>query len=281
MQQVIDTHIHIWDLEKTSYYWLQGDTSLLNRNYKINELEQGRVQAGVTDGVLVQATNNYVDTDMMLEVAAEHKWIKGVVGWLPLLQPQQVDIELTAKYLKNPYYKGVRHQIHDEPNDKWLLQPAVLDSLNLLDTYKLPYDLVGIKTEHIKAALDVAHKLPGLKMVFDHLNQPPMQSGERYGIWGTLIKEAAKHHNFYAKISGLGTTSGCVWNEEKIKPYVDYVIHTFGVDRCFLGGDWPVSLLAGSYTRTWEIYRNVILDLVGAQDADKIFYTNAQQFYNL
>ena len=120
-------------------------------------------------------------------------------------------------------------------------------------------------------------------MVFDHLNQPPMKSNEKFGTWGDLMKTASQHKNFYAKISGLGTATANPenWGVEDIKPYVSFVLEHFGTDRCFCGGDWPVSLLAGSYTKTWTTYKSVINELLNEQDSEKIFYNNAQQFYNL
>jgi len=163
------------------------------------------------------------------------------------------------------------------------LQPEVIESLKILAEKNIPYDVVGVLTEHIETALAVAAKVPNLKMVFDHLNQPPIQSKEQFGIWGTLMKEAAQHKNFYVKISGLGITSGNGenWTANDIKPYIAYVIEQFGVDRCFCGGDWPVSLLAGSYTKTWTNYTTVINELVNTEAQQKIFTTNAKQFYKL
>ena len=84
MQKIIDTHIHAWNLDKAHYSWLEGNTSILNRTYAIEEIETERKQSGITAGILVQAANNTQDTDWMLQVAAEQGWIKGVVGWLPL-----------------------------------------------------------------------------------------------------------------------------------------------------------------------------------------------------
>ncbi len=280
---MIDTHVHIWNFEKANYDWLNGNTSILNKNYELVELEPERIDAGITEGVLVQAANNFQDTDWMLENAATHDWIKGVVGWLPLMQPEQTYKALEEKYLQKEYFKGVRHLIHDEPDAKWLLQPEVIESLKILAEKSIPYDVVGVLTEHIETALAVAAKVPNLKMVFDHLNQPPIQSKEQFGIWGTLMKEAAQHKNFYVKISGLGITSGNGenWTVNDIKPYVAYVIEQFGIDRCFCGGDWPVSLLAGSYTKTWTNYTTVINELVNTEAQQKIFTTNAQQFYKL
>ncbi len=281
--KIIDTHIHIWNFDKAAYAWLDGNTSILNRTYHIEEIETERLAVGVSEGVLVQASNTFEDTDWMLEKASATDWLKGVVGWLPLMDPDATNKALTGKYLANNYYKGVRHLIHDEPNADWLLQPTVLESLQLLADNNLTYDVVGVLPQHIETVLKVAAKIPSLKMVFDHLNQPPIKSKEQFGVWGTLMKEAAQHTNFHAKVSGLGTATGNLdgWSEDDLVPYIAFIMENFGEDRCFCGGDWPVSLLAGSYTKTWTVYKNAIEQLTGPSAQEKIFYTNAKQFYQL
>ena len=280
---IIDTHIHVWDLNKAEYPWLKGDTSILNRTWTIEELEEERKKAGITGGILVQASGNFEDTDLMMEVAQNTDWIKGVVAWLPLQDPAATQKALEERFLKEKYFKGVRHQVHDEASSKWLLQEEVIESLKILAQHNIPYDLVGILNDHIETALEVAEKIPRLRMVFDHLNQPPIKSSERFGKWGELMSEAAKHENFYAKISGLGATAakGEKWNADDIKPYVEFVLQHFGVDRCFCGGDWPVSELTGNYSKTWSIYKEVISELVDEKEQEKIFSANAKRFYDL
>ena len=279
---IIDTHIHIWDFEKAEYLWLKGNTSILNRTYQLQELERERVAAGITGGVLVQAANNLEDTNHMLQVATQSPWISGVVGWLPLMNPVETERLLTEEYGVREYFKGVRHMIHDEADPKWLLQSEVLESLDILAKHKLAYDVVGILPEHISTALKVAELVPNLNIVFDHLNQPPIPSNEKFGKWGALMKEAATRKNIYAKISGLGTCSKMMdWNAHHIQPYVEFVFENFGIDRCFCGGDWPVSLLAGSYIKTWEIYRDVIGRLLPEDQQKKVYSENAAEFYQL
>ena len=279
---IIDTHVHIWDFEQVEYSWLKGNTSILNRSYLISELERERREAGITAGILMQAANNLEETDYMLGVADKTDWIKGVVGWLPLINPDQTERLLDDHYTKNPYFKGVRHLIHDEPDPKWLLQHEVLESLGILSYHKIPYDVVGVQPDHITTVLEIAEELPDLKMVFDHLNQPPVASKERFGKWGELMKEAAAHKNCFAKISGLGTTSKkSDWTQKDIQPYIEFIVGQFGVDRCFCGGDWPVSLLAGNYTRTWKIYREVLESLLTKDDMEKVLFNNAINFYRV
>lgn len=281
-QRILDTHVHIWNFERAEYSWLKGNTSILNRSYYVEELEEERNKAGVTDGVLVQAANNFEDTDWMLEVAANTDWIRGVVGWLPLTSPQETAKALGEKYYNQKYFKGIRHLIHDEPDTKWLLQKEVLESLQILSDYHLPYDVVGVLPEHIETVIAVAERVPSLKMVFDHLNQPPIAAKEKFGRWGELMKEVAKNPNFYAKISGLGLTSkNPGWSKNDIQPYVEFVLEYFGIDRCFCGGDWPVSLLTGGYSRTWNVYCEVFDSLLNEEQQQKVYYENAVAFYQL
>jgi L-fuconolactonase len=176
---IIDTHIHIWDLDKAAYPWLKGDESIINRTWNIEELEEERKVAVVTEGVLVQASGNFEDTALMLETAAKTEWIKGVVAWLPLMNISATQNVLEEKYLGNKYVKGIRHQIHDEADTKWLLQDTVIESLKLLAKHDIPFDVVAVKPAHIETALEVAAKVPDLRMVFDHLSQPPiLENGE-------------------------------------------------------------------------------------------------------
>lgn len=281
-EKIIDTHIHIWDLDHARYEWLENDTTILNRNYRIEELENERITAGVFEGVLVQAANNNEDTQLMLHVAAQTDWIKGVVGWLPLTDRRATE-KLLDTYLADPFFKGVRHLIHNEADARWLLQDEVMASLSLLVRHNLPYDIVGILPAHIQTALELAAKLPELRMVFDHLNQPTISKHQKSGAWGELMSEASKHTNFFAKISGLGTATAnsCTWTGNDIAPYVEYVLKHFGEDRCFCGGDWPVSLLAGSYQKTWTTYKTLLKDLLPEPAQEKVFCNNARNFYNL
>lgn len=279
--RIIDTHLHVWNFEKADYPWLKGDTSILNRTYHLEELEAEQKAAGVTDVVLVQSANNLEDTDWMLDVAERKEPVIGVVGWLPLTEPDQTGKAL-EKYGQNRWFKGMRHLIHDEPDSKWLLQEPVIESLRLLASHNLPFDVVGVLPQHIETVLLVAEKVPLLRMVFDHLNQPPVAAGEKFGRWGELMKEAAARPNFYAKISGLGTTGKKPdWSADDLKPYVSFALEQFGEGRCFCGGDWPVSLLAGSYLRTWTVYKQVLSSLLNETQLKKVFAENAIAFYQL
>lgn len=281
--KIIDTHIHIWNLEKIRYSWLDGDTSILSRTYLLDELLPSFHKTGISAAVLVQAANNLDDTYWMLETACAYDEIKGVVAWLPLTEPARVQQLLEDYFLPHKYFKGVRHLVHNEADSRWLLRDDVLQSLKLLAAHNIPYDVVGVNDDHLKTAIQVAQKIPELKMVLDHLNQPPIATKQQFGTWGDLIKEITAFPNVYAKISGQGTASGKLsdWSARDIEPYIEFVLNAFGSERCFCGGDWPVSLLAGSYEKLWGIYIEVLGKLLGKEECIRVLSGNAQQFYQL
>src|SRR5690606_41460890 len=81
-----------------SYRVLQSFPTRRSSDLFIEELEQQRKDANVAYGVLVQAAHNSQDTNYMLKIAQENQWIKGVVGWLPLMDPKE-----SKKHLKETY----------------------------------------------------------------------------------------------------------------------------------------------------------------------------------
>ena len=283
IENVIDTHVHVWDFDQAEYPWLKGDTTLLNRTYALEELEPARIRAGVTEGVLVQAANSGEDTAWMLAVAARSGWITGVVGWLPLQDPAATAMLLEQQYTSGGMLKGVRHLIHNEADPAWLLQAPVLESLGLLAAWDVPYDVVGIIPAHLRTALRVAEKWPKLRLVLDHLNQPPIGRPGEEKEWKELMTAAAAHENIYVKVSGLGTAAGrgFDWRPEDLEPWLAFAVHHFGAGRIFCGGDWPVCLLAGSYEKAWAAYRELLGRYLNREERDKVFRSNAQRFYKL
>ncbi len=277
---IIDTHQHLWDLERVAYSWLTPDFGPIARTYTAAELEPQLAAAGVSHTVLVQSANSYADTEYMFEQAAIYPWIAGVVGWVPLLYPD-VAGRVLARFTANPLFRGIRHLIHNEADPRWLLQDRVIEGLGLLAARGLTFDVVATLSEHMACIPIVGERVPGLKMVIDHLGQPPISTG-RLGRWGEEIRIAAENPNVYAKISGLGTASGKpeTWSADDVRPYIDHVLRVFGPERCMFGGDWPVSVLAGGYVKAWSVYREIVAGWSADVQA-QVCNGTARAFYGL
>ena len=70
------------------------------------------------------------------------------------------------------------------------------------------------------------------------------------------------------------------WKPEDITPYLDVAFEAFGPSRLIIGSDWPVCLVAGSYSKIMDLVKNYIQQRpVEAREA--VLGGNAQRFWQL
>ncbi len=276
----VDTHQHFWNLDEAAYPWLTPSLGKIYRNIDAEELAPQLAAAGVDHTVIVQAMNSYADTDSMLAVAETYDWVAGVVGWLPIHDPAETARKLD-EYARNPYFKGVRHLIHDEPNPDWVVQKQVIEGLQILADAGLAFDVVAVYPDHLKHVPMLAERAPNLKMAIDHLAKPPL-GDEARAIWREQLAAAAECPNVYAKVSGLNTVMADFenWSYEDIKPLVDTAIELFSAERLMFGSDWPVALLAGDYAKVWDETCKCLADL-STGERESILGGTGNAFYGL
>ena len=95
------------------------------------------------------------------------------------------------------------------------------------------------------------------------------------------ISELASFENVHCKISGMVTEADWqLWTAGDLIPYLDVVLECFGPQRLLYGSDWPVCLLASSYSRQLAVVEDFISRL-SPGEKQGIMGENAIQFYNL
>ena len=259
---IIDAHKHFWQVGRFDYPWMTSDLGVLYRDYLPSDFRPD--EYGVDRIVVVQASNSVAETHWLLELADAHEFIAGVVGWVDLTDES---VELPV----HPKFKGVRHLVESEPEDDWLVH--VIPGLNRLAAHGLTYDLL-VHTRHLRYVKTVAESCPDLRLVIDHLAKPPIAK-HGFDEWAQQIKPLAAYPNMYCKLSGLVTEANWNdWQTDDLRPYVDYVMELFGPERLIFGSDHPVCLLAASYARVLESFREIVSD-------ERIFAQNAHAFYRL
>lgn len=275
---VIDAHQHVWDLEHVSYPWLTADFGVLYRTYSFDELEPELEACGVDATVLVQSADSVAETKWMQAVADAHPRIAAIVAWVPLDDAAEA-ARILDEYAADPRIVGIRHLIHNEPDEDWLLRPAVQEGLALLAERGLTFDVVAVTDRHLQHVATIAAAHPRLKIVIDHLAKPPIASGELMP-WARSLAQAAAYPNVYAKVSGLNTAAKPDWTAADLKPYVHHALDVFGANRLMFGGDWPVALLSGDYRRVWEATGSVLADCADAE-REAVLGGTAASFYGL
>ncbi|SHN25359.1 amidohydrolase family protein [Cryptosporangium aurantiacum] len=278
MAPVVDAHQHFWDIDALEYAWLTPDAGPIYRTFEYAELEPQLDECGVNVTVLVQSEGSFADTDSMLALADRHPRLAAVVGWVPLLDPEET-AQALDRYAKDPRYVGVRHLVHDEPDPGWILRPAVQESLGIVAARGLTWDQISTLPRHLEHVPRLAENHPDLRIVIDHLANPPIADGG-WEPWAGLLARAAEYPNVFAKLSGLGTAAAPGWTADDLRRYVDHGLTVFGPRRLMWGSDWPVSVLAGGYRRAWDAMQELLAPLDDA-DRDAILGGTAIDFYRI
>jgi L-fuconolactonase len=277
VEPVIDSHVHVWDPARVHYAWL-ADAPELDRRLDLSDVEPELDTAGVVAVVLVQAADDLEDTELMLEIAAAHDRVAGVVGWVPLLD--RVVAERSLDRWNGDAIVGVRHLIHRDPDPDLLADRRIDDVLTMLAERNLTFDVCAESEHLLRLVPRLAERHPDLTLVIDHLAKPPIARGG-WQPWAGLLAAAAGATNTVVKLSGLNTAASPGASTADYRRYVEHALHVFGPQRMMYGGDWPFALLAAdSYAGIWRDLR-ACLDGLDAVDRHEVLAGTAQRVYRL
>src|SRR5712691_801753 len=166
---MIDSHHHFWWTGRHSYTWPEQVGERFARDYTPDDLRPELDRCGVKGTVLVQVLHQVGgETEECLDISKEVDFVRGVVGWLPLADPDATARALERLRSRGGKLVGVRHLISNERDPRWLLQSGVLESLKLLAAAKLAFDAIPVTAAQFESVLEVAQRLPGLRIVMNH-----------------------------------------------------------------------------------------------------------------
>ncbi len=273
----IDSHQHVWRIDRGDYGWLTPDLEALYRDFTLADVEPHRRACAIAASVLVQAAPTVAETEFLLSVAhASNGFVKGVVGWVDLASVEAIP-KLT-RLARDPLFKAVRPMLQDLADPSWIARDGVMHTLAALPRLSLRFDAL-VTPVQLPALVDMLDRLEDLAVVIDHGGKPPIAAGG-WQPWASLIAACARHPRVRCKLSGLATEAGAGWTIDRLRPYVAYLLDCFGADRMMWGSDWPVVEGAGGYRR-W-VAATVAL-LADRSDAERaaIWGATARRFYGL
>ena len=86
----IDSHQHFWQYSRADYPWIGPESQLLAQDYLPVDLEPHVRGEGIGGTVAVQARQTLEESRWLLELAATHPLIQGVVGWVDLNSTENI-----------------------------------------------------------------------------------------------------------------------------------------------------------------------------------------------
>jgi L-fuconolactonase len=248
----IDSHQHFWIYNEKEFDWIDERMGILKRDHLPGDLHIKLQETGFEGTIAVQARQSLKETRWLLHLAASNDFIRGVVGWVDLCSAN-VKSQL-KEFVSFQKFVGVRHVVHDEPDD-FILRKDFLNGIRCLKEFDVVYDIL-IFPRHLKNTILFAEQFPEQTFVLDHIAKPNIKE-KQLSPWEKEIKQLAEFPNVFCKLSGMVTEADWNnWEEIDFKEYLDVIVDAFGTDRLMIGSDWPVCTLAGNYSGVMRIVQN-------------------------
>ncbi|WP_435207592.1 amidohydrolase family protein [Micromonospora sp. bgisy143] len=278
---IVDAHHHLWVRARHPQPWIDPDTmAAIDNDFTPADLAPAALAAGVTETVVVQSIASVAETEHLLSIAADDPLIGGVVGWVNLTAD---DIDERLDRLRaargGERLVAIRHLVQSETDPAYLDRRDVRRGVAAVGAAGLAYDLL-VRDHQLPAATRLVRDLPEVTFILDHLAKPALGRGD-LGDWPANLRALAAEPNVTAKLSGLVTEVDVPsWSADDLRPAVDHALDAFGPHRLMFGSDWPVCLLASSYTR-WVGVLADLLEPLGDQEQASIWRETAVRAYGL
>jgi L-fuconolactonase len=278
---IIDAHIHLWDLTKLDYPWLEN-VPCINRNFVLSDYDAARAGQPVEAMVFVQCEcppdQHLAELAWVQSLADSDARLKGIIPWAPLEDGDAVEEEL-FKIAEDPRVKGVRRIIEFEEAVDFCVRPGFVRGVRLLGKAGLHCELT-IAPAHFPNVMRLIGQCPDTRFILDHIGSPPIAEGT-LEPWKSSIREFAASGPHVCKFSNLVCNASLEnWTIDDLLPFAETVFEAFGPDRLVWGSDWPHALRAAEFTR-WLEAADLLTSGFTAAERKNIFHDNAARFYRL
>ncbi len=278
--QIVDTHQHLWDLDKLPYSWTANQPKL-NRSFRMDDYLAATKGIEIVKSVHVEADidEEFIadETRYILELSErDDNPLSGVVA---NARPEYDDFrDSLLPFAKHPNLKGIRRLLQSEP-DELSTTTTFRESIRSLEEFGLSFDIC-VRDHQLPVAIQLVKDCPNVRFILDHCGNPDIKN-RNYDFWRERIIEIADLPNVVIKVSGIVVNTDVEhWTVEDLRPAVEHVIASFGWDRVMFGSDWPVCTLAASY-RQWFDALNFLVKDASEENRRKLFKENAERVYRL
>lgn len=292
MIDVIDTHVHFWNLGEHRYPWLEADQwETIRATFEPEHFE--RIAPNVLASVHVQAEMDH-EVDPVIETA----WLASLrrdtdpdrpvptvaVGYADLTLDSLPDV--LDRHQTHDMFRGIRQEAWYDANSSnpemqhdsdLLSDPRWSRGLRHLAARGLSFDLL-VFAHQLRQAADVFAQVPELPVVLDHLGQPTAAVDR--GTWKSdLLYFLQKVPNAHIKLSGFWALAPS-FRDTTARDFVLDAIEVFGPDRSMVASNFPVDSALGTYAELWDAFDAMTSDL-GQDVRSKIFVHTAAAFYKI
>lgn len=258
--EIIDSHFHIWDLERQNLPWLK-DCPDIAKTYTLEDYKkmyEGFSNVDFLGGVYVEVDSD----DPIKEDEIIYDIYKNTDKILALIPRVEV-----SETMRIPVFaSGIREPLHIPSAEKGKCREEFfVKGVEALSKKDLTFDSCN-RVEELSDLVEMMKKVPEAKVVLNHLGNVVELSEE----YKNNMRELAKFPNLYVKVSGFATE-----NKEFVKELLKFVRETFRSDKLMYASNWPVVDLYS----TFDEHLNILIDEF--KDDEDFFKNNAMRCYKI
>lgn len=291
---IFDSHHHLWDLDAIHYPWLMakgvprffGDPTPIQRNYLSQDLSGDYANHNVTGSVHIQVGA------ALEQSLAEAKWVDAQATAFDYPTKQVAFCDLSADSADQDLASlaelssvaGVRQIVGRSPQedaqtgtDSLIAHPQFKARLSQLAKSDWSFDLQLIPEQMSRVASLLENIDTPVALV--HCGSPWYKEGEGFKCWKDGVRALAERPLTHVKLSGL-VMFNHDWTKESIRPFIDHIVDSFGVERVMFGSNFPVDKLHASFDQLIKAYSHALNGLNAGQFED-IFHNNGRGFYRI
>ena len=294
MIKIIDTHLHIWDRNYLNLPWLDGDTSVLSRNYSLADYENSlnektlyKVEKAVYIEVDVLDSQKEKESELIIDLCRiKGTLIKGAVISGDLTKESFADY--IKKYNDIKCIKGVRQVLHvPSAKPKTCLSEIFIKNVKLLGKLGLVFEGC-VRVEELGDLYMLAKECRDTVIILNHMgivdpdiisSVTPTDKETKYKEdWIKNLKDLASLSNVVCKISGLNPAGE--WNTDTLRPSVNTALDIFGENRVMFASNYPVCNISTKLDPWIKAVIEITKDRT-EKFVNKLFYENANKIYKL
>lgn len=285
---IVDSHIHWWN---PANEWMlmatqdeanalrMGDISpMLARPYLPSDYRADIGAHDVQKVVWVMATGSRAghldEIRWVLEIAKDEPLLAAIIGSVDPDLPRRQQSAILAEQAASPLFRGVR--VIGELDYS---SPSSDDYMRMLAEGGWVYDHMGHQ-ETMHAAAALADRHPDVPWILEHCGWPlEPRDADYVASWKAGISALAAVATISCKLSGLAMALH-TFDIEAQRPFLEYCLDAFGVDRCLFGSNFPPDRLYGTYDEAVGMFEAFIH---GFSDSEKsqLLRTNAEHVYRI
>jgi predicted TIM-barrel fold metal-dependent hydrolase len=293
IRNIIDTHLHIWDLQRFSLPWLDS-VEALNRTYRVEDyLREGgqgegwRIEKAVYVEVDVAPAQRMEEADYIAGVCADEKSIiDAAVISVDMASGQAA--EHLRPFRGHAGIRGVRHVLHVDSSPKGAcLKETFVNNVRFLGEQGMLFEGC-LRCPELADFVRLAELCPDTLMVLDHMGNvdpalianraPDTRGAEARDQWKKDIDALGKLPNVACKISGLNAFGD--WDNSVLEPALEHCFAAFGEDRILFASNYPVCELS-LRARPWM---EALMEITAGRSKEfnnKLFHDNASRIYRM